>query len=173
MKLYLPGNENTRAGDGTRGIFLAGPIQNAPNWQSRAIHLLNKFDINVFSPRKDVEREADFGSYEYDEQIEWEHYHLGLATKYGVTVFYLAKNISETPGRAYAQTSRYELAEAATLNRLIGTQLVVGIEEGFSGDRYIKKTLTRKNPTVKIFDNLEDTIGHAVKYSGVAQDYII
>ncbi len=140
-------------------IFLAGPIQGAPDWQSEAIAHFKEIDpkLHIASPRRP--RLGDPGEFTdnlYNEQVDWEHHHLATAVSYGVVMFWLAAEVERHPGRAYAQTTRFELGEAVALNYLKGAPLVVGIEEGFSGARYIRRTLAAKTK-VKPIINLRDT----------------
>lgn len=121
-------------------IFLAGPIQGAPDWQAKAISQLaeDKSDVSfaIASPRRtDVTWKNA-----YDEQVEWETRYLKRAARDGVILFWLAKEETPIPGRSYAQTSRYELGEWLTAFKGCGCRhLVIGIEDGFTGAKYIRK----------------------------------
>lgn len=142
-------------------IFLAGPIQGAEDWQSEAIEIIHKLNPNVIiaSPRR-----ATFSKdFNYDEQVDWETHFLGEAGKNGVILFWLSKEKESVPGRAYAQTSRAELFEWKERHQTRGAKLVVGIEEGFSGDRYIKKRLGQECPDITIHSSLEDLCKDALK----------
>lgn len=80
-------------------------------------------------------------------------------------MFWLAKQTVETPGRSYAQTSRFELAEwkeRATRNE---TRLVVGIEPGFGNERYIRRRFSQDCPSVAVLGSLEETCRRAVELS--------
>lgn len=145
-------------------IFLAGPIQGAPDWQSTAIsYLKDHADVHIASPRRPKRRSGDFTKKDYNEQVDWEHHFLDYAAENGITVFWLAKQDYEVKGRAYAQTSRLELGEAFTRHYLKGIQLIVGIEQGFSNEKYIRRTLAQKCPSVPVCSYLDETLEHAVK----------
>jgi hypothetical protein len=148
-------------------IFLAGPIQGAPDWQSEAIGILgiNPY-VNLASPRRATEKKGDFSPEDYSIQVEWEHFYLNQAAKNGVTLFWLPKPIEEIVGRAYAQTSRLELGEALARHYIQGIQVVLGIEKGFSNEKYIRKTFADKAPKVHIHSTLEETCEDALHLIG-------
>jgi hypothetical protein len=60
-------------------IFLAGPIQGAPDWQSEAIRIIQNLapEVNIASPRK-VYLDKTF---EYAKQVDWETFHLRKAAE--------------------------------------------------------------------------------------------
>ena len=145
-------------------VFLAGPIQGAADWQSEAIKLLRDVPgIIVASPRRGIRRKGDFKVKLYNGQVDWEHVYLEKAFKRGVTLFWLAKEAVHDCERAYAQTTRFEFGEAVTLSRIAHAagkrqgRIVVGIEEGYTGARYIRRTLGKKAPYIPILDTLEAT----------------
>jgi hypothetical protein len=142
-------------------IFLAGPIQGAPDWHKKAIAYLQAQAPNVLiaSPKKAY---LD-GSFVYGEQVDWESHFLNRAAANGCVLFWLAKEETHFPNRAYAQTSRFELGEWATKQKQLNCNLVVGIEEGFSGARYIRRRLTQQNPAVLFANSLQDTCDNALK----------
>ncbi len=135
-------------------IFLAGPIQGAPDWQSDAIDILTTFkpDIYIASPRRKITE-----GFNYNEQVDWETENLRKAGKNGVIMFWLAKEQDQIPGRSYAQTSRAELFEWKVRHERDGTKIVVGIEEGFSGLKYIRRRFSQDCPDVPILDSLKET----------------
>lgn len=143
-----------------RMIFLAGPIQGAPDWQSDAINILTtlKPDICIASPRRESFEEVSF-----DEQVNWETENLRKAGENGVIMFWLAKENEQISGRSYAQTSRAELFEWKVRHERDGTKIVIGIEEGFSGSRYIKKRFGQDCPDVPILKSVEETCKRALK----------
>ena len=141
-------------------IFLAGPIKGAEQWQEKAITLIRGLDKSVIiaSPRKKGETYSDdYSEEKYLHQVEWETHHLRRAGKEGVILFWLAKEKDHFCTRAYAQTTRFELGEWTTKHKLNGVKLVLGIEEGFSGDAYIKRRLNQDSPDTIIKNSLEDT----------------
>lgn len=136
-------------------IFLAGPIQGSSDWQKEAIAIISeaKKEVTITSPRKEY---LD-GTFVYNDQVDLETHFLNQAAKNGVILFWLAKESENVPGRAYAQTSRFEIGEWKVRNQLGLAKLVVGIEEGFSGAKYIKRRFMQDCPGVEISDNLRDT----------------
>lgn len=136
-------------------IFLAGPIQGTSDWQKPATQIFNELDpdIIVASPRR-----PKFVKYkDYNAQVDWETHHLRKAGVNGVIMFWLAKETEHNPERAFAQTSRAELFEWKIRHERDGVNLVVGIEDGFSGARYIRRRLSQDAPNVPILDSLEKT----------------
>lgn len=140
-------------------IFLAGPIQGAPNWQAIAMELIQNLssEIYIASPRK---KYLD-GEFAYASQVDWETHYLNQAAKCGVVLFWLAKEEIHFPERSYAQTSRFELGEWKVKHERDGINLLVGIEPGFSNARYIRRRLQQDCPKVPVCDTLEDTCEQA------------
>ena len=144
-------------------IFLAGPIQGAPDWQAQASEIIHDIDpsIVVASPRKNYPE----GTFVYEKQVDWETYYLRLAGKIGVIGFWLAAQTEETPGRSYAQTTRFELAEWKMRHEYEGAKLSLGIEDGFGNARYIRRRFSQDCPNVPITDSLESMCKNAVNLS--------
>lgn len=141
-------------------IFLAGPIQGTSDWQSDAIKILTALKPNVCiaSPRR-----KKFENVSYDEQVEWETENLRKAGKNGVIMFWLASESEQIPGRSYAQTTRAELFEWKVRHERDGAKIILGIEEGFSGSRYIRKRFNQDCPEVLILDSLVLTCKKALE----------
>jgi len=152
-------------------IFLAGPIQGALDWQDQAIEFFVQHDgVSVASPRRpDVISPGEFTADDYNAQVDWEHHYLERAGRDGVILFWLAAEAEHDCGRAYAQTTRFELGEAVTLHRLRGVQVVVGIEPGFSNARYLRRTIAKKAPFIPIRDTLESACAAALDLALHAQ----
>ena len=142
-------------------IFLAGPIQGASDWQRAAINLIHeaKPDVTIASPRRDYLP----GTFNYAEQVDWETHHLQRAGENGAILFWLAKEQEHVPGRAYAQTTRAELFEWKVRNERDGAKLVIGIEDGFSGAKYVKHRFSQDCPAVQITDRLEEACTKAIE----------
>jgi len=141
-------------------IFLAGPIQGAPDWQStaeQAIHVIDN-SLVVASPRKEYQQ----GTFVYEKQVDWETHFLRRAAQSGVIAFWLAAQTEPTPGRSYAQTTRFELAEWKMHHQYEGAKITIGIEEGFGNARYIRRRFSQDCPDVKIADNLQEMCQNAV-----------
>lgn len=136
-------------------VFLAGPIQGAPDWQQLAIEWFRKHspNISVASPRR-VDRTKPF---HYESQVDWETHYLRYAAQHGVIMFWLPCEVVPIPGRAYAQTSRFEIAEWKVRHERDGIKLIVGIEAGFSGERYIRHRFGQDCPNVPITSSLMET----------------
>lgn len=114
-------------------IFLAGPIQGAPDWQNEVAKRLYDKNVILYSPKR-----HDDQNFDYNEQVDWETEHL---TNADIIVFYLAKEKDAIPGRSYAQTSRFELGE--NLARIKYTnakqKVVIFCDKAFHGKTYIKE----------------------------------
>lgn len=143
-------------------IFLAGPIQGTWNWQKEAIKILqsSKLVFAIASPRKEYLN----NTFDYNAQVDWESHYLKKAEKSGVILFWLAKEQEHFPERAYAQTSRFELAEWKVNYQQGNIKLVLGIEEGFSGARYIRRRFEQDCPKIQIQSTLEDTCQEALNF---------
>lgn len=96
--------------------------------------------------------------------MRWERFYREKAAENGVHLFWLAKEIEHDCNRAYAQTTRFEIAESLMLHlhSKYPVKLVVGMEEGFSGAKYIRYVLEQEWE-IPIFDNLADTCQSAVE----------
>jgi hypothetical protein len=123
-------------------VFLAGPIQGAPDWQKEAVTAMHHRKVVIANPR--CRHRHD----DYNGQVDWELRNLQKASINGGAVFFwLAKpdpDVVQPPGRAYAQTSRFELGEwvGRFAERREGN-LVIGIEAGFTNERYIRRRLSQ------------------------------
>ena len=151
-------------------IFLAGPIQGAPLWQEEAISMIRTYSdtVHIASPcRRTLKRltkpaaslaaqlTETFAGRKYTKQVDWETCYLNRAAENGCILFWLAKETNHICTRAYAQTSRFELGEWKERYRQNPKiNLVIGIEHGFSGERYIRHRLDQDLPHLLIFDNL-------------------
>jgi hypothetical protein len=142
-------------------IFLAGPIQGTGDWQAEARKLIHvrKPEVIVASPRRTYLP----GEFDYGKQVDWETYHLRRTAENGVILFWLAQEEEHVPARAYAQTSRFELAEWKMRHERDGTKIVVGIAKGFSGERYIRRRFSQDCPNVPILDALPETCERAIE----------
>jgi hypothetical protein len=141
-------------------VFLAGPIQGAPDWHRRAITLLRELDgyLHVACPR----HEYPPGAFSHEAQVDWETAHLRRAAREGVILFWLAREAEHRCDRAYAQTTRFELAEWKVRHERDGANLVVGIEAGFTGARYVRRRFSQDCPGVPVVASLEEACRAAV-----------
>lgn len=135
-------------------VFLAGPIQGAPDWQADAVALLHALapHLAVANPRRVYPPDA----FDYAAQVDWETAHLRHAGRTGCVLFWLAAEVAHDCRRAYAQTTRFELAEWKVRHERDGAKLVVGIEPGFTGERYVRRRFGQDCPGVPIVDTLAD-----------------
>jgi len=142
-------------------VFLAGPIQGAPLWQLEAVRHLHELmpEIHVANPRRDYFP----GEFEYDAQVDWETHHLRRAAVGGVILFWLAKEETHSCDRAYAQTTRFELAEWKVRHERDGAKLVIGIEDGFTGAKYILRRFAQDCPGVPVCASLREACAAVVE----------
>ena len=142
-------------------FFLGGPIQGAPDWQARAIRLIQILDplVNIACPRKKYRR----GTFVYEAQVDWETHYLRRAGEKGVIIFWLAKQAKRTPGRSYAQTTRFEFGEWTARQQFRRAKIIIGIEEGFTNARYIRRRLAQDCPDVQICSSLAETCSKAIE----------
>jgi len=143
-------------------IFLAGPIQGAEDWQEKAIKKISESNpgLSIASPRGDYSKRK----FDYNTQVDWETYHLNQAAKTGTILFWLAKEKEHICSRAYAQTTRFELSEWATKQQVNkDLKLAIGIEPGFSGERYIRRRLNQDYPPLPIHSTLDKVCEEAIK----------
>lgn len=155
-------------------VFLAGPISwGAAGWHERAIAELARLApaAHVANPRRDVDTSATlwnrredmsgsdqaFPDAAYDEQMDWETRYLNRAAEHGVVLFWLAREIEHRCERPHAQTTRFELAEWKERTARDGSHMVVGIEEGFTGARYIRRRFAQDCPRVPLCTTLDET----------------
>ncbi|HXY18297.1 MAG TPA: nucleoside 2-deoxyribosyltransferase domain-containing protein [Candidatus Nitrosopolaris sp.] len=149
------------------GIFLAGPIQGAPNWQADAVNhfedlLKNEATVNIFNPR------ASSLDHTKEDQILWEKKYLLHARRYGAIMFWFAAqdhSIKDYPvGRAYAQTSRIELGRAiGWKDYAYLIRLGIGIDPDYTGgnEDYIKSCA--KEHKIPVYDSLARLCTHVVE----------
>lgn len=143
-------------------LFLAGPITHARDWQADAVKLVVKYatnqDIDIANPRRSGWTKLT--PHEYLEQVDWEHMFLERAVeaRNGVILFWLAKPEVKSAERAFGQTTRFEIAEAMMNHIYRRARVVVGIEEGFGNERYIRHTFSKKARDIPLLDTLEETV---------------
>lgn len=135
MELYRP-NYDKIARANIPSIFLAGPIQGSPEWNTWLIDGLSDLDIDIFDPRRD-----DMDGFDYAKQVFWETSHLEKAR---IISFSFVSPSIDVPGRSYAQTSRFELGEclARTKHGNTGQKIVIFVEKDFPGRQYFEYKTT-------------------------------
>jgi len=158
--LYLPPDYIPETARNTPVLFLAGPIQGAGDWQSEARKIIHasRPDLLIASPR----RAYLPGEFDYGKQVDWETYHLRRAAENGAILFWLAREAEHVPSRAYAQTSRFELAEWKVRHEQHNIKIVLGIEEGFSGATYICRRFSQDCPEVPLLATLAESCVRAI-----------
>ena len=154
--IYPPENYDS----GKKIIFLAGPIQGSRDWQKDAIDIISKskVDVDIANPRREYLNDE----FVYEAQVDWETKFLNKAGENGVILFWLAKEEKHYCERPHAQTTRFELAEWKVKHQLLGRNIVLGIEEGFTNKRYITRRFTQDCPSIKICNTLEETCEEAI-----------
>jgi hypothetical protein len=164
---------NYRDVDGSL-IFLAGPIQGAPEWHNIAIPRLQELCrcINVASPSKHVdEGYRAMNPTKFDktsdqegwEQVDWETFYLERAAKEGTILFWLPREHTHICKRAYAQTSREELGKWFARKETRDVNIAIAIQEGFSGEQYLRYVLPKEHPGLVIGHSLEDVCHEALR----------
>lgn len=153
-------------------IFLAGPIQGAPDWQAEAVQIICSLDddVHIASPRRPG------GFVELDlagklEQWAWERHHLLYVVKHGVTLFWCANEAEHSCERGYAQTTRYELGKQLMRHFFMGARMVVGFDSKFSGQTYLKDDILNEArlagaEQLQICTSLRETCEKAVELLG-------
>lgn len=128
-------------------VFLAGPIVGARDWQAHAGQHLSKHPaVQVFNPRL-------YKAPEFYAQVAWETRWL---SRVDVILFWLAEpdpefdhTLALKEGRAYAQTTRFELGEwCAKAKRDGSPTVVIGGDKEFPGLRYIEQRTIYDGPSV-------------------------
>lgn len=144
-------------------VFLAGPIQGSPDWQTpTADRLLAAHDrLLVASPRR-TELDENFNK---RKQVEWELDHLWLAMNLGGVAFWFAAQDHSLPyksGRPYAQTSRVEIGAVSMAQRIDPTTRVwVGFDPEYSGngggsEEYIRLARTWFVGVDEVYNSLDE-----------------
>lgn len=148
-------------------IFLVGPIQGAPDWQADATRIIRRINksIHIASPRRATESygKGDFDSALYAQQVDWETHYIGRSAMDGCPLIWCAREIVHDCKRAYAQTTRGEMFERKLRHQLCGEPFALGIEPGFSGEKYIRRRFGQDCPDVPIRSTLEETCRDAVR----------
>ena len=133
-------------------VFLAGPIQGAPDWQSKLLEIEN---VVYLSPRRESYPVPNFN---YNEQVEWETQALRSAN---IVLVWIPKEDESIAGRSYAQTTRFEVGE----NMARGKNIILGIDESFSGRRYFEYKAKKYGVLGdKVFSTLEECVEQLKKY---------
>lgn len=147
-------------------IFLNGPIQGTSDWQEEAIKIIHwgNPQIWIFNPRRD-QPFATGDQKEYGLQVHWEIYFRDLIShkKTGINLFWLAKERYHDSTRAYAQTTRVETGISVMERKYSGAKIILGVEDGYTGARYLREVIKHYCPEVIVHDNLMATCNEALK----------
>ena len=142
-------------------IFLAGPIQDAELWHQRAIDYIQKKykNYDILCPYNFERKE-----FIHLEQIEWETDYLKYASENGGILFWLANQNNETPGRTYAQTTRFELGEWIAKHSCDNNiNISIGYDSKFHGIQYIKERILYDKLSISVSKTLEQAIDNLIK----------
>lgn len=153
-------------------IFLAGPIQGAPDWQSEAGRIIRALDddVHIASPRRPggLVELAHVGKLE---QWAWELHHLIYVAKHGVTLFWYANEEEHFCERGYAQTTRYEMGKQFMRHFFMGARIAVGFDTSVSGQKYLRQDIRGESEFAgveppPICSSLQETCEKAVELLG-------
>ena len=122
-------------------VFLAGPIQGAPEWQNE----VDRSNVVFLSPRRD-----SYKDFNWEKQVAWETIGLKISD---VILFWIPPEIEHIEGRDYAQTTRTEIGEYLAL----GKKIIVGVHKDFPGRRYIA-TKAAQYGIETVHETLEDCL---------------
>lgn len=139
-------------------IFLAGPILGAPDWQMSAMKMMAEENVVVANPRA---LSFDHG---FEAQVDWETRWLSRAAFRGVILFWLSYEAAPQPGRAFGQTTRFELGEWLSKTVYTKAQVVVGADNAFTGLGYIRHRLRDYPRVPPIQSTLKETVELALSY---------
>ena len=132
-------------------VFLAGPIQGAPNWQ----HSVETLFMNEQQNNKIVflsPRRLNYDNFNYEEQVQWEKKYMGLAD---VILFWIPEASEDIKGRSYAQTTRTEFGEYLAR----GKKIIFGTYKEFPGLRYFESKFKQYyGDNYQIHSSLEDCL---------------
>lgn len=142
-KFVIPPQE----GIADRTVFLAGPVQGTHDWQREAamrlVDALPQPNIDIVSPRGLKELYVKPSPWlETEQQTPWEKRHLVRARENGCLAMWFAAQEFETPGRAFAQTSRIELGRiAGWIDYDKDIRFAIGIDPQYRGgnETYIRQ----------------------------------
>lgn len=170
VQIITAPNELVRTNADDKYIFLAGPIQGAPDWQNECARTIigvarehpSKQNLIIASPRRNVQTLTK--DFDYDEQVDWEKRYLRRASRYGANLFWFAAQDPEVP---YEANRPYGKTTFGELNRVFGwrdcepgVSICAGIEPGYDGlsRRYIETML--KEDRMLVYRDLS-SLSHA------------
>ena len=142
-------------------VFLAGPIQGAPDWQGDAIAELSKNQsIDIISPRAARDERVEMTDEEIVSQAKWQATYIQKTITDGVFLCFFPKAIEEN-----AQYAQESLLLLGTIIAKVQTQSVfVGIEEGFANRHAIVSLLMSHYPSLVIYTTLQSLCDGVLRY---------
>lgn len=140
-------------------VFLAGPIQGAPDWQNTLPELDN---IIWISPRR---YNAVLNDETHRQQMEWETRALRTAN---IILFWIPEEVEHVEGRGYAQTTRFELGE--NLGR--GKRIIIGVYDNFPGRLYFEYKANKYDNVInhKVYNTLEGCVNALKNYIKMCEE---
>ena len=132
-------------------IFLAGPIQGAPNWRQDILDLDWPSEVMFLDPAQ-----KGITDFNHQEQVDWETDYLNLADE---ILFWIPKEAEKIEGRDYAQTTRTELGEWLAKSSKCCKKLIIGIHSEFPGRQYFVERATRDYGISQIYDSFDSLMG--------------
>lgn len=135
-------------------VFLAGPIQGAPDWHTQVPDLGD--DVELICPKRLSAPVMGLTESEWKKQVEWETLAFRMSD---IVLFWIPESIKDIPGRDYAQTTKIELME----NLCRGKRIILGIDPKVNTRRYLTyKYETYMNNEYPVVSTLKDVV-HLVK----------
>lgn len=131
-------------------IFLAGPIQGAPDWREDILNLEWPDSVLFLDPAQ-----RGITDFNHQEQVDWETENLNMAD---MILFWIPPMATKIEGRDYAQTTRAELGEWLAKSSQCGKKLIIGIEPNFPGRQYFVERATRDYDISEIYDNFDSLV---------------
>lgn len=161
-------------------VFLAGPVQGSPDWQTPTADILlaARTDLEVASPRRTIEHVGSFDANEAEKQVAWEHTALRRSAQLGAIIIWLSAQdhaLEYTKDRAYAQTTRIAIGEALGWARPVANlknpdwdfPVNVGIDprygdNGGGSESYIR--IKSKLLGIPVYDSLDQVIEETIRH---------
>lgn len=124
-------------------VFLCGPIQGAPDWQSEVPDIEGVTWIN---PKRE-----GMDGFDWEEQVKWETMGLSISD---FVLTWIPPMKEEIPGRDYAQTTKIEIME----NLCLGKNIILGIDPSIHTRRYLAQKYKTYEPKEIVYTSLEDCL---------------
>lgn len=159
-------------------IFIGGPIKGAPGWQFEAIRYMeNRTQAHIASPRHPdltedecLKLDIPWRQYSHEEQVQWELAHMQYSFAEGCIMFWFPKEQTHDCQYHYAQTSRFELGYFLGRGIYTTGSVVIGIEDGFPNEEYLRFNIPRLYPYIeqsRIYSTLEEACDKALAIANV------